>query len=359
MLAAMQGSLPVTKLLFEPPYSADDGMVAPDGEIALHLALVGGHRAIIDYLPSRRAGGYLRYKARNKENIRRIQGAVLRIYDIAKLFLWTIPKFFIWRLPKFILWTIPYHCAKKLGHMLHASLVWCWANRKKFILWCKHQVVELPKRAVRAGKATWRGIKKVPKAIVDGSKALWKFGTRTLPRWEKTFAIWLWKFSTQTLLRWLQTIANWLLKLLTVRLPKVIWATSKWIWSGITSFSRAIWEVVSSIFSLLHTILQAILTFLRKVTLRDIWNAICDLFRTLLITLPQTIWSWIINFGELSYKIFDHLFGWAGRFIWSVCKLLKEVVMYIPKQFWIIIVRIMDSLGIALHEIGVWINPKA
>jgi predicted metal-binding membrane protein len=79
MLAASIGSLPIVKLLFEPPYSANDALVAPDGQIALRLAAENDHRAIVDYLPSRRAGGYLRFKTHHARSIERIKNALHQI----------------------------------------------------------------------------------------------------------------------------------------------------------------------------------------------------------------------------------------------------------------------------------------
>lgn len=70
MLAASIGSLPLVKLLFKPPHSANDALVAPDGQIALRLAATAGHRAIVDYLPSRRAGGFSAFKRKMRTILR-------------------------------------------------------------------------------------------------------------------------------------------------------------------------------------------------------------------------------------------------------------------------------------------------
>jgi hypothetical protein len=167
MLAASIGSLPIVKLLFEPPYSANDALVAPDGQIALRLAAENGHRAIVDYLPSRRAGGYLRFKTQNIRSIGQIKNALRRIADFIKFFGWYLPKFFVFDVPKHFVVLPVVRCCK-----------WCWANRKKIGLWCKHQLTEMPKRVVEFGKAAWKMAKKVPEAIWKAAKnipwAIWR-----------------------------------------------------------------------------------------------------------------------------------------------------------------------------------------
>jgi hypothetical protein len=166
MLAASMGSLPIVKLLFKPPYSANDALVASDGQIALRLAAENDHRAIVDYLPSRRAGGFLRFQTHNARSIARIKRALRQIVEFIKLFLWYPPKFFVWDIPKHLL-VLP----------VVRSCRWCWVNKKRFGLWCKHQLTEMPRRVVNFGKAAWKTAKMVRKAVWDVvkkvPKAVW------------------------------------------------------------------------------------------------------------------------------------------------------------------------------------------
>jgi hypothetical protein len=328
MFAASTGSLPIVKLLFEPPYSANDALVAPDGQIALRLASAAGHRTIVEYLPSRRAGGFLRWKTKNAPAIARMKAALRKIGSFIKFFVWHVPKFFVWSIPKHLV-VLP----------VVRSCKWCWANRKKFGGWCKHQIIEMPKRVVRAGKWVWKGVKKIPKAIKETAKEVWKFGTQTLPRWIKKLALWFWD-------------------LITVRIPKAIVVVAKWIWAGISSLGKAARDVILKMVSLLHTILQAIVTFLRNVTLRDIWNGFCDILRAVFVTFPTTLWSWIRRFGVASFEVMIALFGWFGEMLWWIAVGLKWLVLYIPSKLGIVLQSLAGSIARGLSELMVWINPK-
>jgi len=380
MFAASTGSLPIVKLLFEPPYSADDGIVAPDGQIALRLASAAGHRPIVEYLPSRRAGGFLRWKTHNVLAIAQMKKAFRNIALFIKFFVWEVPKFFIWSIPKHLV-VLP----------VVRSCKWCWEHRRQFGGWCKHQITEMPKRVVRFGKWVWKGVKKIPKVIKEAGKEVWK-GVKKIPKaiketgkkvWkgikkipkvikETGKEVWkavkkiakvigkeVWKFGTQTLPRWVKEFAIWLWRWITVRIPKAIVVAAKWIWGGISSLGKAIWDVVLKVVSLLHTILQAVIAFLRNVTLRDIWNGFCDLLRAIFITFPATIWSWIQRFGEASYEFMKALLGWFGELLWWIVVGLKWLVLYIPAELWIVLQSLGGSIARAWSELMVWINPKA
>jgi len=332
MLAASVGSLPIVKLLFEPPYSADDALVAPDGQIALRLAAEGNHRAIVDYLPSRRAGGYLRFKTNNARNIERMMKALRNIWKFIKFFIWYLPKFFVWDIPKHVV-VLP----------VVEGCKWCWAKRKKFGPWCKHQLTEMPKRVAKFGKAIWKATKKFPEAA-------WKAAKKTPEEiWKviKGFSKIVWE------------IGKDLWKLLTVGIPKAIFIALKWTWEGISSLARAIGNIFLRIVSFLHTVLEAIASFLRNVTLKDIWNAFCDFLRAVFVTLPKTLWSWVENFGDASYKFMGALLGWFGKLLWYIHALLTYLVCYVPYKFGIILLSVGSSLAKAFSELRVWISPKA
>ena len=321
MFAASIGSLPLVKLLFEPPYSANDALVSPDGQIALRLASAAGHRTIVEYLPSRRAGGFLRWKTQNAPAIVRVKTAIRKIGSFIKFFIWHLPKFFVWSIPKHLV-VLPVIRSSK----------WCWANRKKFGGWCKHQIVAMPERVVRAGKWVWKSVK-------ETANELWKFGTQMLPIWIKELALWFWD-------------------LITARIPKAIVVVAKWIWKGISSLGKAAWGIVLKMASLLHTVLQAIVTFLRNATLRDIWNGFCDILRAVFITFPTTLWSWIKRFGEASFKVMNTLFSSFGELLWWIAVGLTWLVLYIPSKLWVVLQSLGDSIARGWSELMVCINPK-
>ncbi|KAH8164612.1 hypothetical protein CIB48_g3640 [Xylaria polymorpha] len=99
-LAAARGNLPVVKLLME-TYGADDALVAPDGELALRLAAANNHREIVAYLPTRRGGGFKRWKTRHEVAMRRAKRAAHGLYEVG--------VFVTYRLPRFLLWSVPKH----------------------------------------------------------------------------------------------------------------------------------------------------------------------------------------------------------------------------------------------------------
>src|SRR5215471_9821822 len=180
-LAAAMGNLPLVKLFIE-VYHCDDSQIAPDGQLALRLAAANGHRHVVDYLPVRRGGGWLRWKTQHEVAMHRARIAGQKIYAVLKFFLWDIEKFFLWTVPEYV-----------IIKPLMKGCKWCWKNRKGFLPWCKHQVKETPVRAKRFGKWVWKGVKgtakgavngvkKIPKAVSTASKAARKFTTITLPK---------------------------------------------------------------------------------------------------------------------------------------------------------------------------------
>jgi len=254
-----------------------------------------------------------------------------------------VPKFFVWYAPKHLV-VLP----------VVRSCKWCWANRKKIGLWCKHQLTEMPKRVAKFGKAAWRMAKKVPRAVWKAAKKtpelIWRVAKKT-PE-----AIWKVMKKVSEAVR---EIGKELWELLTVHIPNAILTALRWTWEGISSLAQAIGNIFLRIVSFLHTVLEAIVTFLRNVTLRDIWNAFCEFLRAVFVTVPETLWSWIQKFGDVSYRIMQALLGWFGELLWFIAILLKEVVVYLPRKFGIILLSLGGSLAKAFSEIRVWISPKA
>lgn len=362
MLAARIGSLPIVKLLFEPPYSANDALIAPDGQMALRLAAEYNHRMIVDYLPSRRGGSFLRWKTRNAHNIARAKKALRGIYYFIKFFIWEIPKFFIWSVPKHgIVLPVVKTCR------------WGWENRKRFGNWCKRQAIEVPKKV-------WKGIKKIPKGIVNAGKSIGK-GLKKLgpillefvksiikfivdfikgiPKVAAEVVRGLWQFFTQTLPHWLKGIALWLWEMLMERIPQAIGIGAKWTWGLIKSLALAIWGAFVSIASFIHTTFLALITFLRNVKLRDVWNSFCDVLSSIFITFPKILWSWTKKFAAMSLDAMEALFGWFGTLLWAIGAGLFHLIIYIPRKIWTVLSSIGNSMGKGAHEIRVWINPKA
>ncbi|KFY90718.1 hypothetical protein V500_05007 [Pseudogymnoascus sp. VKM F-4518 (FW-2643)] len=319
--AASLGCLVLVKLLME-NYQCDDSIVAPDGQIALRLAAENGHQEVVDYLPPRRLGGFQRWKHTHRKSLRRAAKAVSRIFDFLEFFGWTVPKFILWDIPK-----------NTMVKPILKGCTWCWKNRKNFGPWCKQELLKLPGRAIRLGKGVGRGLAKIPRAC-------WEFGTKTLPGWIKKISIWLWKLVSE-------------------RLPKALGILARWISSIITSSAKAAWNVILKIVSLLSTVVEAVISFLRRVTLIDVWNGFVEVLKAVFMTFPKIILSWIGTFGETSYKVLIALFGMVGGLLWCIVYALGWVIIYIPKQLWKIIKSFGESLMKASHELRVWLNPKA
>ncbi|KAL2072866.1 hypothetical protein VTL71DRAFT_12209 [Oculimacula yallundae] len=327
-LAASEGHFILVKLFME-QYHCDDSLVAPDGQIALRLAAENGHREIVDYLPSRRNGGFKRWQFKNRKSLRRIKSLLANIGWFVKFFVWDIEKFFFWTVPEHVIIRPVVKCCK-----------WCWKNRKGFGKWCKHQVTEAPGRIKRAGIWAGKTIMKIPKGVVTASKGLWKFGTETLPKWIKRFGAWLWR-------------------LLTEKLPKALKLLRDWFLTGITSVSKTMWKAVLKVVSFLSTILEAVISFFRALTLKDIWNGFVEVLKVMFITFPKVLWSWIDAFGETSYRMLKALFGSLGQLLWILGLGVLWVVTFLPRQLWKILLSMGESFGKAGYEVKVWLNPKA
>lgn len=327
-LAASLGHLILVKLLME-QYHCDDSLVAPDGQIALRLAAENDHREVVDYLPSRRNGGFKRWQFKNRRSHSRIKRLFAKIG--------TFIKFFVFDIEKFFLWTVPKHVIVK---PVMKSCKWCWENRKAFGGWCKHQVTEMPGRVKRAGVWAGKTLMKIPRGVAAAAKGMWKFGTQTLPRWVREFSVWLWQ-------------------LLTVRLPKALKIFGTWLLSGITSLSKSIWNAILKVISFFATVVEAVVSFFKSLTLKDIWNGFVEILRAVFVTLPKLIWSWTEAFGETSYKVMKALFGVLGQVVWCFGWCIMWIVTYLPKQLWKILQSIGGSIRKAGHEVKVWLNPKS
>lgn len=302
-------------------YHCDDSIVAPDGQTALRLAADNGHGEVTNYLPSRRLGGFRRWKHAHRKSLRRASKAVSRIFEFLKFFCWSVPKF-LWKIPK-----------EGIVKPIFKCCAWCWKNRRGFGPWCKQKLRQLPGKIARLGKSVGRGLVKIPSAC-------WKFGTKTLPGWFKKISIWLWE-------------------LVSKRLPKALGILARWISSTVISSAKAAWNIILKITSFLSTVVEAVVSILRRVTLADVWNGFVEVLREVFITFPRIILFWIKVFGETSYKVLKALLGTIGVLLWCIVYALGWVIIFIPKQIWKIVKSFGESFMKASHELRVWLDPKA
>ncbi|KAM0558020.1 hypothetical protein ACHAPJ_005187 [Fusarium lateritium] len=306
MVAAERGHLALVKVLKQ-DYGARDDLVAPDGAIALRLAAVNGHREIVAFLPPLRGGAWLRWKHVHHKQMERIRRAWKRISNFIKILIWEFPKLLIYEAPKEV--------CKAVWHRRHRI--------KKFVKELpgkiKREVMEIPGHIKRGGKAVWKGIKEIPSVLKSIVRAIWKF-MQKIPG------------ATMTLLRW--------------------------IGGGLKNIGEAVINIFAKVFSLLHTVVMAVVSFFRSITLKDIWDGFCYLVRAIFVDAPKAMGAFIVSFGKTTYDVLKTLFGSLGSCIWHIGEGILWLIQYLPHRIWTIIEALGTSIVKAYEETMVYINPK-
>jgi phage-related protein len=183
----------------------------------------------------------------------------------------------------------------------------------------KRGVIAIPGHVKSAGKAIWKGIKEIPSFVKYVFQSLWG-----------------------------------VLK----KIPGAIMSVLNWIGRGLKNIGEAIGNIFMKFFSFLHTTLMAIVTFLRGITLRDIWNGFCSLVRAVFIDAPKAIGRFIVSFGRTTYDVLKAVFGSLGECIWHIGHCILWLIKYIPQKIWTIIEAMGTSLVKAWEEVLVFVNPK-
>lgn len=319
-LAASIGNLALVKLFIE-CYRCDDSKIAPDGQLALRLAAQNGHREIVEYLPARKGGGWLRWKIQHAKAMKRVKRAL----EAGRFFLVVL----VWEIPKFFVWYVPKHC---IFLPIVSGSQWCWKNRKRVWPWCKSVVQRVPVYLKKGGMWIWKVVKATPEALFDAGKGTWTFCTKTLP--------------------------SWLKHLFVKRLPNAIMSMLKWISHGLRAIGDSLRHVTLKTISLLHTTLAAVISFFRHATFQDIWNGLCSLVHGIFVTFPQNLWKWLRGFEHASYNFMKIVFGASGKCVWYICYGAIWLAMYIPRKLWVVSKSLAGSLAHAWHEFRIWMNPK-
>jgi len=310
--AAEKGNLKIVKMLKE-AYHADDSLIAPDGQHALRLAAMNGHREIVKYLPSRRGGGWRRWKIKHHKSLSRAKHAGIAIVKVFKFFIYAIPKFFLWDMPK--------HCIiKPAGRGLR---------------WLVEHKRELPAiisdKMKRAGKKTAKVIRKTPKALWDVVKEI--------PDIVKGLLKGTWHVIKNT--------------------PKAVKIVLLWLWSGVKATGKAIGNVLSRLFSFLHTCFAAIVTFFSNIKFENIRAGFNAVIQAVFVDGPRTIWKWLSNFWDTMWDAAGALAGIIGKLVVVLAYLLWTGIIFLPWAVWEIMVAMGHSLANGVREILVWINPKS
>lgn len=306
MVAAESGHLALVKVLIE-DYGAKHDLIAPDGAMALRLAAINKHREIVQYLPDVRGGSWKRWMHVHRKQMERVRRAAVKLFSFISVLVWYFPKLLLYEAPKELC------CA-------------VWRRRHKIKDFVKdlpgkikRGIIAMPGHVKNAGKAIWKGIKKIPSFVKYVSQSLWR-----------------------------------VLK----EIPGAIMTVLNWIGRGLKSIGEAVSNIFMKFFSFLHTTLMAIVTFLRGITLRDIWNGFCSLVRAIFIDAPKTIGRFILSSGRMIYDVLKALFGILGQFICLIGYFMLWLIQYIPSKIWTIIEATGTSLVKAWEEILVFVNPK-
>ena len=334
--AAELGNLPMVKLLME--RGADDAIIAPDGQLALRLAASNGHREVVQYLPSRRGGGFRRWKAKHATAVRRCKKAGYDIYRFGKFIVFDIPVVLIYVVPKFLLWTVPKEAiviplinGVKWLHKHGSDLPKMLADAVKSIVnGLKKMVVGTLKGLKKLGELAWDGLKALPGFLLECVKACAKCITSVV--------VGIWKFIPG--------------------IPRALWATCIWLGDGLKRMALAVGRAFGSIFSFLHTVCAAIASFFQRITLKDVLNSFVACLRAIFVDFPKKLWDWTCAAGEALVKATIAIFGGFGKCIWTMLRAIFEFIVYIPKKIGEMLAACGSSIKSGGREIAVWFDPK-
>lgn len=315
--AAQLGNFTIVKVLRD--NGADDALIAPDGQLALRLAATTGHREIVDFLPRQRGGGFKRWKVKHTTAMHRCEKAARGILMFGRVLIYEIPKFIVWSVPK---------------HLL-ALPVW---KRAK---WLHAHKAEIPELIAKKLQEVWEWLKEVPTTIWEGVKkapgALKRFAKGTAK-----FVVHLVKATCE----------------LITRIPGAIAIAMKWLWDGVKKTCAAIGNLFVQLFSFVHTVIAAVVSFFQRITLWDIWHVFTVALHAIFVDALVKIWGWLCSVGTTCEKIFEKLFGCIGWLLWILAQGIMWTIVYVPVELASILVACGGSLKAGLKEVLVWFDPK-
>jgi hypothetical protein len=326
MAAASRGSLVLVKLLYN-DLKADDSIVAPDGAIALRLAVEGKHTEIVALLPTRRKGGWRRFKHSHRKAWRRIKKAGYAIYEFGRFFLWQVPKFFLWYVPKYFLWTLPKEYLPNIGRRV-VRAVKEFPDTMKFLgklLWAR--LLAIPSYVVKFAEKLWIAIKGIPSFCVEFAKGIWYL--------VKLVVKWLWKMTTQII-------------------PQALFDAGKFAVRTLVSAVKFVWQFMKDVVSFLHTLVVAIITRFTSVTLNDVLRALSVVF----VSVPKWIWSTICKVAVAIKNGIVTILEGMGDVISFLVMLPVWLVIYVPRKVVKILVGCGEIASAGAREVAWWINPK-
>jgi hypothetical protein len=275
--------------------------------MTLRLAAMNGHREIVEYLPARRGGSWLRWKTAHAAEMKRVRRALRSILTFIRILVWDIPKCLVYDIPAYI--------GKAVWRRRHRAAAWC----KKLPSRAKRFVLELPTRLKHGAQNVWKGVKKIPHFLKRGAQALWRF-IKAIPGVIKIFLLWMGR--------------------------------------GVKSVGEALFSVLARVVSLLHTAISAVLSFFRSITLKDVWDGFCDVLRTIFVDMPQAIFDVLLSFVKMTYEVMKSLFGCLGWVLWCIGAGILEFITYLPRMVWACFAAIGRSVRRAYQEVMAYLDPK-
>jgi hypothetical protein len=339
MAAASQGSIPLVKLLFN-DLKADDTVVAPDGVIALRLAVLGNHTEIVALLPTRRRGGWLRFKHSQRKAMRRIRKAGYALYRFGRFFVWDLPKFFVWDIPK--------ACLPSIKQAIRAipripSAMYRLTKRLSKGLW--KVISRLPQFITTLAKEVWKVVSRLPQFIATLAKKLWAM-IKEIPSLCVEFIKGCWTVA--------KAIARWSWKLITQTIPQLLRSAIIFVGRKLAATGRFLLQLLMDVASFFHTLLTAIITCFKAVTLKDIIHALS----VVLVSVPKWIWETIRDVAVAIKNGTIWTLQQMGDLVHCLVRLVWELLLWIPKKVGQITVG-MGEIGVAgVREVAWWINPK-
>jgi hypothetical protein len=175
------------------------------------------------------------------------------------------------------------------------------------------------------------------------AKWLWEHRT-DIPRW-------LWEF-LQEIPKTVWRVLKWLARI-PRGIPNATVVVAKFVWKVLQTIGRSTVHVGKATFSFLHTLITAIVSFFRSLTLKDLWNGLLEIFK-----LPLRLWNLLEELAKAIVKCMKALFGFTGVAVTWLFFGIVWVIVYVPRKLWDIVASMGSSLGKAFKELLVLMNPR-
>jgi hypothetical protein len=114
-----------------------------------------------------------------------------------------------------------------------------------------------------------------------------------------------------------------------------------------------------SIVSFLHTLISAIVTFFRSITLQNVIDGLNAIFQAIFIKFPQLLWVGLKALGRGIQVTLVNFFGIIYWIVAFVIEALVWVVLYVPKKVGSIVKSIAGAVVHTFRELWLWISPKS